>query len=1838
MVKKIFLPLLGVFAFWGCENPYVVQDLKRPVTLTMIEFHTDRDDLEVSPAALKPVFNSAVTDYTAMVNELAEKVFPVANPETGAMVIFGNAVNERGVSVPLTDGYYQFPGDITEMNATFTVIKNYRRNGPYNVRILRRMEPGKLKSLRISVAWYDPDLPGASDKSVPTDPGWVYETQNCLANFDPSGFSYNVGIPYYAEKILIEPEIDPGIAAAYRVYPANPQYFPDGFEPRPGNPQGGHTWEPVATGIINYINDPAANGPDYTYPLHRQLNAGKAPVDPATGQETSWLVIHTVMEDRETGEQRDPRDYTFKLVWDKSYAYLRPETGLDLRDDRTPAEKKLLGNFIVNIPDYEAEVHEGTEKITVHTVPKNINPTSTVKVTQWNARGGVQIGPERSQTGGTFPFSPEFDFPSGSAGMKETFIRVEVENPQLFSNPETNYGRYTYWITVRRREPPARLLNFRIEGKVSGTWLSLFEFDKDGDGRGYDSNSIPASPPGLLTLEEPKRLPPYTLDDETNFTMEVDGAMVTELRFTGVPEAGGTVKYNVGDDLYWPPARQDFVFSGGIGVSITASLPGYKDRVYAFTIIRAGAMVVELYTDKRVPSTTLIPHNPATFPASSDPQPNINDDERGSFQAIVNGRAVNNVLPTKEVILRVTPKLGWKVDGLWLINENGSASTLDSFAASGLGGSGPYSPDPVYSPDTVEWKFIMPARKLAFLLQYDFVTGAVDRVAYVAPEGKAGRSDPYGVDKNGKKPGDSGYDPSTAAGSCWAYATSNLQGVIDEFDEPGTTGPFAEIWLHEGTYRLDPNRDAGRDWAEEIPAGYRGDQKNRSFVLKRGLRVYGGFKGKEGIGGLVDTLKKARGLRQADTAAAQRTILSGMLSDSSTHVRHVVIAADIGSPCGDDTSAAGRGAPDAPDKPGPTGYGFNPAEDSTSGIFGGDGVTLLDTLSIRDGLRTKDSGSLTVRGETVYNRFGAGLYNADASPYLHNVTISDNTAVRGGGMYSAGGYPVLKDVRFTNNDATGYENQGGDGAGFANAGGLAAILGCEFRNNSTVGGDGAGIHVSGGSVMLRRSNFRYNSASAGGGVYNGAHAWIYEGIIENNDAFDSGSGIQNGGTLRLVNVDVTNNRISGGIANGGILSAANLTVSGHGTGLSSGGSLALTNSRITGNGTGLAASSGATALANVLIDGNSGAGLSFHVSDGNRNGPGYVTGGCVLTNVTIRGNGTGISAGFSSSYTFNQGAANLLLNGVRISGNGTGMTVSQSSPTGGPDGKKGVYVTLDNVTIAGNSGAGLTTSTANGNMAAGPDYDVLDMRIRNSFIQNNGTQVPTSPRRAVGAMGASGSYTEGPDKTLILSPDKADLFPVGQTFRIAGGGPEGTLKPSINTVTVQSGNTITFTATHDFSYTAGDYIILSGWSKIFATLDASAPAFTLNSGKNTLKLQPGQIHPFIPNMQFKFAYPNGTPKSSISSINTVITVTADPGGDVIIFTATQPETCNGGDKILLASDDSEILELDPSTPSAILNTPASNTLVLPAAAGLPALDTMFRFARPANTAPETSVNTVTGTRTNLNPGFNAVIFTATAPDSIGAGDHIVMNDVIPKIGPIGQTLVVGSHSLTIGTGTNKHLSPFQASLLSVGDVFHFVSPGGALKGSARKITAVGPAAVTFTPGGGGYSAGDFIIPENKYVNLAGHVTWDNSMAGLADRTVTEGSFIPGTGKTAAVYDGDFRVTDSDLKDRGDNSYHPADAADLADQCFERYTGKGGGDGNISASINGAKTGMTNLLGLWLRTWSGTPASGTLSTPVSVDVFLVKDNGFNQGDLRDPQSDGTAHNRVNGTIDVGAYEN
>lgn len=179
-------------------------------------------------------------------------------------------------------------------------------------------------------------------------------------------------------------------------------------------------------------------------------------------------------------------------------------------------------------------------------------------------------------------------------------------------------------------------------------------------------------------------------------------------------------------------------------------------------------------------------------------------------------------------------------------------------------------------------------------------------------------------------------------GSSWADAYTTLQDALDG----ASSGD--EIWVAEGTYK--PTAQHGGS-----------GERYRSFQMKNGVAIYGGFDGTE-------TQRDQRNWQ------ANPTILSG----------------DIG--------AEGDGS------------------DNCYHVFYHPSATALDETAILDGF-TITAGNATGTGS---HSNGSGMYNDSCSPTLNNCSFLSNAAGNaGGGMYNMGNSaPSVTSCSFAGNSAT----------------------------------------------------------------------------------------------------------------------------------------------------------------------------------------------------------------------------------------------------------------------------------------------------------------------------------------------------------------------------------------------------------------------------------------------------------------------------------------------------------------------------------------------------------------------------------------------------------------------------------------------------------------------------------------------------------------------------------------------------------------------------------------------------------------------------------------------------
>jgi hypothetical protein len=432
-------------------------------------------------------------------------------------------------------------------------------------------------------------------------------------------------------------------------------------------------------------------------------------------------------------------------------------------------------------------------------------------------------------------------------------------------------------------------------------------------------------------------------------------------------------------------------------------------------------------------------------------------------------------------------------------------------------------------------------------------------------------------------------------GSSWANASLNLQDVMDNKWSAGM-----EIWISAGGVKPDwaTIRDAALidrpGWASGLSGTQLADRRNWAFVLKEGVKIYGGFEGTE--------TEWPPGLPQ------NKTVLSGDLGTEG-NARHVLIATSI------------------------------------------TGETVVESLTVSAGVCTS-GGTIPVGGKTITGISGGGVYTVDCTRNLKfiNVTISNNTAADGGGMYNDQSSPTLKAVTISGNTATGY------GGGIYNKGGGSPLLtgGTSISGNEALQG-GGGICNKNASLVLEEVLVSRNSSKTGtGGIENNDKA-VFTGTdveITGNWSLEDGTGgvSNNNSTFTGERIEISGNWSlgsgTGGVSNNNsnftgkyIVISDNRSGTGTGGMMNTDSHVSLTNARITGNETGNAAAN-AGGICNICSSLNNNAGVSnnYYVSltnveiSGNKSAGAaggiytkwvYVT----LTNVTISGNEAGTSGG-----------------------------------------------------------------------------------------------------------------------------------------------------------------------------------------------------------------------------------------------------------------------------------------------------------------------------------------------------------------------------------------------------------------------------------------------------------------------------------------------------------------------------------------------------------------------------------------------------------------------------------
>ena len=404
-------------------------------------------------------------------------------------------------------------------------------------------------------------------------------------------------------------------------------------------------------------------------------------------------------------------------------------------------------------------------------------------------------------------------------------------------------------------------------------------------------------------------------------------------------------------------------------------------------------------------------------------------------------------------------------------------------------------------------------------------------------------------------------------GTTWANAYIDLQQALSDV----TLVAGDEIWVAKGVYKPSTILGAGAD------------NRDKTFVLKEGVMVYGGF-----VGGEPTSYDLA-----TRNFVLNETILSGDIDDNDNmdgtivgaNAYHVVLLynadnttvldgftitagkADVntsntfyGSVANNDHILRGSGAGIFVRKSSPT---FNNlvVKGNVASILGGGGIYIgrskpSNIASLTNSTISNSTISNNKADGATTNGQGAGIYMIGDDTFtfriaLNNVFISKNTANRAGGLYLSNYTDVsLQTVTLSENTSTTGQGAGAYSVGNAASKNKLSINDCSFSKNTSPTASGGGLAINSHSdATITNTAFVQNSANNGGGLYCVSIAGSINSLIISGATFSEntagttltttsyGGGLYlDNNTLNVLKNVVVNRNIAnaaGGIYNGG---------------------------------------------------------------------------------------------------------------------------------------------------------------------------------------------------------------------------------------------------------------------------------------------------------------------------------------------------------------------------------------------------------------------------------------------------------------------------------------------------------------------------------------------------------------------------------------------------------------------------------------------------------------------------------------------------------------------------------
>jgi len=315
-------------------------------------------------------------------------------------------------------------------------------------------------------------------------------------------------------------------------------------------------------------------------------------------------------------------------------------------------------------------------------------------------------------------------------------------------------------------------------------------------------------------------------------------------------------------------------------------------------------------------------------------------------------------------------------------------------------------------------------------------------------------------------------------GSSWSNASNNLQKMIS------LSSGDTQIWIAKGTYTpkvaLAPNNNT--------------QDRNNTFGLKKGVKLYGGFIGSE------TSLSQRK-------VTTNETILSGNLGGGN-FAHHVVFIHALE----DNENYYLNGLTISDGKSDVLGH-YKISEETSGG-------------SINDNIKSKYPDWFVSMDESpYYNLASAGLQLAGFKPLpgvpsfpggdIRRVEILNTSYPKdnGGGIYNVNGVLTVENVTFKN-------NTGISGAAISvQEGGRTTINHCIFTNNTTTNNGGA-VATSDSYLTITGGSFNNNSSLLGGAIVdiNGKLLNISGVSFTNNKANNNQTEVGYGGAIFIEKV------------------------------------------------------------------------------------------------------------------------------------------------------------------------------------------------------------------------------------------------------------------------------------------------------------------------------------------------------------------------------------------------------------------------------------------------------------------------------------------------------------------------------------------------------------------------------------------------------------------------------------------------------------------------------------------------------------------------------------------------